>query len=91
MRGSGCNKEEESTSLSVVDVGIRWGNSPVRARSCNVCSSHSSNKSTRGTAIVRVLLSADGVWHCWVGRIQDVNSAAKGSVKPLLGLGIFGE
>lgn len=61
MGGSGWNKEEESTSLSMVDVGTRWGNSSVKAKSCNMCSTPSSKKSTRGITIVKVLLSADGV------------------------------
>lgn len=35
LEGGGWNKEEECTSLSVVDVGTRWADSPVKARSHN--------------------------------------------------------
>lgn len=61
LEGGGWNKEEESTSLSVVDVRTRWANSPVEARSCNMGSTPSSKKSIRGVAIVKELLSADAV------------------------------
>lgn len=57
---SAWNKEEESTSLSTMYVETRWGNRPVKARSCDTCNTPSSKKSTRGIAIVKVLLSADG-------------------------------
>lgn len=90
-KDSAWNKEAESKSLTTMDVETRWGNRPVKARSCDMYNTPSSKKSTRGIAIVKVLLSTGGVWQNPDSARFKTETAAKEPVKPLLGSRVFRE